>query len=34
MARQAVESGIWPDAASVRVEEWVNAFDQGYAAAP
>lgn len=31
LARQAVEYGIWPDAASVRVEEWVNAFDQGYA---
>ena len=30
MARQAVESGIWPDPSTVRVEEWVNAFDQGY----
>jgi Ca-activated chloride channel family protein len=30
MARRAVEAGIWPDAASVRVEEWVNAFEQGY----
>jgi len=30
MARQAVEYGMWPDAASVRVEEWVNAFEQGY----
>jgi Ca-activated chloride channel family protein len=30
MARQAVEYGMWPDAASVRVEEWVNAFEQDY----
>jgi Ca-activated chloride channel family protein len=30
MARRAVDAGIWPDAASIRVEEWVNAFEQGY----
>jgi Ca-activated chloride channel family protein len=30
MTREAVDDGLWPDAASVRVEEWVNAFDQGY----
>ena len=30
MARQAVDYGMWPDASSVRVEEWVNAFEQGY----
>jgi Ca-activated chloride channel family protein len=30
MARQAVDAGVWPNAASVRVEEWVNAFEQGY----
>jgi Ca-activated chloride channel family protein len=32
IARQYVHDGIAPDPASVRVEEWVNAFDQGYPA--
>jgi Ca-activated chloride channel family protein len=32
IARQYVHDGLAPDPASVRVEEWVNAFPQGYAA--
>jgi Ca-activated chloride channel homolog len=32
VARNYVAQGIRPDAASVRPEEWVNYFDQGYAA--
>jgi Ca-activated chloride channel family protein len=32
VARSALNSGQLPDPASVRVEEWVNYFDQGYAA--
>ncbi len=32
IARQYVHDGLAPDPASVRVEEWVNAFDQGYPA--
>jgi Ca-activated chloride channel homolog len=32
IAQRYVEDGNRPDAASVRVEEWVNAFDQGYRA--
>jgi Ca-activated chloride channel family protein len=30
IAQRYVDDGYRPDAASVRVEEWVNAFDQGY----
>jgi Ca-activated chloride channel homolog len=30
IAQRFVADGIQPDPASVRVEEWVNAFDQGY----
>ncbi|HET7169354.1 MAG TPA: von Willebrand factor type A domain-containing protein [Candidatus Limnocylindrales bacterium] len=30
IAQRYVGDGHWPDPASVRVEEWVNAFDQGY----
>lgn len=32
IARQYVHDGVAPDPASVRVEEWVNAFDQAYPA--
>jgi Ca-activated chloride channel homolog len=32
IAQRFVADGNAPDPASVRVEEWVNAFDQGYAA--
>jgi Ca-activated chloride channel family protein len=32
IAQRYVEDGNRPDPASVRVEEWVNAFDQGYQA--
>jgi Ca-activated chloride channel family protein len=32
VARKYVSDGNRPDQASVRVEEWVNYFDQGYAA--
>jgi Ca-activated chloride channel family protein len=32
IARRYVHDGHRPDPASVRVEEWVNAFDQGYPA--
>ncbi len=32
VARRFVSDGNMPDPASVRVEEWVNYFDQGYAA--
>ena len=32
IAQRYVADGNAPDPASVRVEEWVNAFDQGYAA--
>jgi Ca-activated chloride channel family protein len=32
IARQDAHDGIAPDPASIRVEEWVNAFDQGYPA--
>lgn len=32
ITRRAVEAGAPPDPTTVRVEEWVNAFDQGYAA--
>ena len=32
IAQRYVEDGNRPDPASVRVEEWVNAFDQGYRA--
>ena len=31
IARAAIQAGSRPDPASVRVEEWVNFFDQGYA---
>jgi Ca-activated chloride channel family protein len=31
IARGAIASGSLPDPAGVRVEEWVNFFDQGYA---
>lgn len=31
VARSYIQSGSLPDPASVRVEEWVNFFDQGYA---
>ena len=31
IARRFADDGNLPDPASVRVEEWVNAFDQGYA---
>ena len=30
IAQRYIEDGNRPDPASVRVEEWVNAFDQGY----
>jgi Ca-activated chloride channel family protein len=30
IAQRAVDEGGFPDPATVRVEEWVNAFDQGY----
>ena len=30
IAQRYVDDGYRPDPASVRVEEWVNAFDQGY----
>ena len=30
IAQRYVADGNVPDPASVRVEEWVNAFDQGY----
>ena len=33
IAQRYIEDGNRPDPASVRVEEWVNAFDQGYRAA-
>jgi Ca-activated chloride channel family protein len=32
IARRFVDDGNVPDPTSVRVEEWVNAFEQGYAA--
>ncbi len=32
IAQRYIEDGHRPDPASVRVEEWVNAFDQGYRA--
>ncbi|MEO5939815.1 MAG: von Willebrand factor type A domain-containing protein, partial [Candidatus Limnocylindrales bacterium] len=32
IARQYVHDGLAPDPSSVRVEEWVNAFEQGYPA--
>jgi len=32
IAQRYIEDGNRPDPASVRVEEWVNAFDQGYRA--
>ena len=32
IAQRYVADGNTPDPASVRVEEWVNAFDQGYPA--
>ena len=32
IARRWIEDGNLPDPASIRVEEFVNAFDQGYAA--
>lgn len=32
IAQRYVDDGYRPDPASVRVEEWVNAFDQGYEA--
>jgi Ca-activated chloride channel family protein len=32
IAQRYVDDGFRPDPASVRVEEWVNAFDQGYRA--
>ena len=32
VARSYIDAGNLPDPASVRVEEWVNSFDQGYAA--
>ena len=32
IAQRYVADGNMPDPASVRVEEWVNAFDQGYPA--
>jgi Ca-activated chloride channel family protein len=32
IARRAVEAGAPPNPSTVRVEEWVNAFDQGYPA--
>ena len=32
IAQRYVADGNAPDPASIRVEEWVNAFDQGYAA--
>jgi Ca-activated chloride channel family protein len=32
LARSYVNNGNLPDPAGVRVEEWVNSFDQGYAA--
>jgi Ca-activated chloride channel family protein len=31
IAQRYVEDGAWPDPSSVRVEEWVNAFDHDYA---
>jgi Ca-activated chloride channel family protein len=31
MAQRFVDEGVRPDPATVRVEEWVNAFEQGYA---
>ena len=31
VARGYVAQGIWPDSSSVRPEEWINYFDQGYA---
>src|SRR4029453_18360741 len=34
IAQRYVDDGFRPDPASVRVEEWVNAFDQGYRAPP
>jgi Ca-activated chloride channel family protein len=30
IAQRFVADGVMPDPASVRVEEWVNSFDQGY----
>ncbi|HEX6867723.1 MAG TPA: von Willebrand factor type A domain-containing protein, partial [Candidatus Limnocylindrales bacterium] len=30
IAQRYVDDGNLPDPASIRVEEWVNAFDQGY----
>jgi Ca-activated chloride channel family protein len=30
IAQRYLDDGYRPDPASVRVEEWVNAFDQGY----
>ena len=33
IARRYVADGHVPDPASIRVEEWVNAFDHDYAAA-
>jgi Ca-activated chloride channel family protein len=32
IAQRYIDDGYRPDPASVRVEEWVNAFDQGYEA--
>jgi Ca-activated chloride channel family protein len=32
IAQRFVDDGNLPDPSSIRVEEWVNAFDQGYAA--
>lgn len=32
IAQRYVEDGRAPDPASIRVEEWINAFDQGYPA--
>ena len=31
VARGYVAQGVWPDSSSVRPEEWINYFDQGYA---
>jgi Ca-activated chloride channel homolog len=31
IAQRYIDDGFRPDPASVRVEEWINAFDQGYA---
>ncbi len=32
IARQYVDAGSLPDSASIRVEEWINSFDQAYQA--